>query len=100
LTTRSRVTTRSARCAPLRAPGRYNLYLGAAFDGSRLNKLYGKDLGHDEIVGVLTPLIESYVKERTDGERFGDFVIRQGHVAPTTSGADFHANLAPELDAA
>jgi sulfite reductase (NADPH) hemoprotein beta-component len=83
-----------------RTPGRYNLYLGAAFDGSRLNKLYGKDLNHDEIVGALTPLIGAYAKERADGERFGDFVIRKGHVAATTSGADFHANLAPELDAA
>jgi hypothetical protein len=27
-------------------------------------------------------------------------VIRKGHVAPTTSGADFHANLAEELNAA
>jgi sulfite reductase (NADPH) hemoprotein beta-component len=83
-----------------RAPGRYNLYLGAAFDGSRLNKLYGKDLDHDEIVAALTPLIATYAKERLDGERFGDFVIRKGHVAATTSGADFHANLAAELDAA
>jgi sulfite reductase (NADPH) hemoprotein beta-component len=83
-----------------RTPGRYNLYLGAAFDGSRLNKLYGKDLDHDEIVAALTPLIATYAKERLDGERFGDFVIRKGHVAATTSGADFHANLAAELDAA
>jgi sulfite reductase (NADPH) hemoprotein beta-component len=83
-----------------RTPGRYNLYLGAAFDGSRLNKLYGKDLNHDEIIAALTPLIASYAKERLDGERFGDFVIRQGYVAATTSGADFHANLAAELDAA
>ena len=64
-----------------RTPGRYNLYLGAAFDGSRLNKLYGKDLDHDEIVGALTPLIGAYAKERADGERFGDFVIRKGYVA-------------------
>ncbi|MGH6921471.1 MAG: sulfite reductase, partial [Geminicoccaceae bacterium] len=83
-----------------RAPGRYNLYLGAAFDGSRLNKLYGKDLDHAEIVGALTPLIASYAKERADGERFGDFVIRKGHVAATTSGTDFHSNLGPELSAA
>ena len=33
-----------------RAPGTYNLYLGAAFDGSRLNKLYRQDVGHDAIV--------------------------------------------------
>ena len=83
-----------------RTPGRYNLYLGAAFDGSRLNKLYGKDLNHDEIVSALTPLIGAYAKERADGERFGDFVIRKGYVAATTRGADFHADLAPELDAA
>jgi sulfite reductase (NADPH) hemoprotein beta-component len=45
-----------------RAPGKYNLYLGAAFDGSRLNKLYRQDIGHDEILAALTPLIERYSK--------------------------------------
>ncbi|MGH6903734.1 MAG: NADPH-dependent assimilatory sulfite reductase hemoprotein subunit [Geminicoccaceae bacterium] len=82
-----------------RTPGKYNLYLGAAFDGSRLNKLYRKDVGHDEIVATLTPLIERYARERETGERFGDFVIRKGYVAPTTSGRDFHANLGAELAA-
>jgi sulfite reductase (NADPH) hemoprotein beta-component len=80
-----------------RNPGKYNLYLGAAFDGSRLNKLYRKDVGHDEIVTALTPLIERYAKERAAGERFGDFVIRKGYVLPTTSGRDFHANLGAGL---
>jgi sulfite reductase (NADPH) hemoprotein beta-component len=83
-----------------RTPGKYNLYLGAAFDGSRLNKLYRKDVGHDEIVAALTPLIESYAGERLAGERFGDYVIRAGRVALTTAGLDFHANLAPDLRAA
>ncbi|HEX2310180.1 MAG TPA: NADPH-dependent assimilatory sulfite reductase hemoprotein subunit, partial [Vicinamibacterales bacterium] len=82
-----------------RSPGKYNLYLGAAFDGSRLNKLYRQDVGHDEIVAALTPLIERYAKERDDGERFGDFVIRKGYVAATTSGRDFHANLGADLAA-
>jgi sulfite reductase (NADPH) hemoprotein beta-component len=82
-----------------RTPGKYNLYLGAAFDGSRLNKLYRKDVEHDEIVAALTPLIEHYARERDAGERFGDFVIRKGYVAPTTSGRDFHANVSPELAA-
>jgi sulfite reductase (NADPH) hemoprotein beta-component len=79
-----------------RTPGKYNLYLGAAFDGSRLNKLYRQDVGHDEIVAALTPLLERYAKERHAGERFGDFVIRTGHIAPTTSGRDFHANVGQE----
>jgi sulfite reductase (NADPH) hemoprotein beta-component len=83
-----------------RSPGKYNLYLGAAFDGSRLNKLYRRDVGHEEIVAALAPLLESYAKERRAGERFGDFVIRAGHVAATTAGRDFHANLADELRAA
>jgi sulfite reductase (NADPH) hemoprotein beta-component len=82
-----------------RGPGKYHLYLGAAFDGSRLNKLYRKDVGHDEIVAALTPLIERYAKEREIGERFGDFTIRKGYVLPTTSGADFHANLGANLAA-
>jgi sulfite reductase (NADPH) hemoprotein beta-component len=82
-----------------RTPGKYNLYLGAAFDGSRLNKLYRKDLGHDEIVAALTPLIERYAREREAGERFGDFVIRKGCVAATTSGRNFHSNLNADLAA-
>ena len=39
-----------------KGPGRYNLYLGAAFDGSRLSKLYAEDLQHDEILARLDPL--------------------------------------------
>jgi sulfite reductase (NADPH) hemoprotein beta-component len=82
-----------------RTPGKYNLYLGAAFDGSRLNKLYRQDIGHGEIVATLTPLIERYAEERAAEERFGDFVIRTGYVLPTISGRDFHANLSSELAA-
>src|SRR5581483_4229255 len=36
-----------------RGPGRYNLYLGAAFDGSRMNKLYAEDLDDGGIVAAL-----------------------------------------------
>ncbi|MGI9498570.1 MAG: NADPH-dependent assimilatory sulfite reductase hemoprotein subunit [Geminicoccaceae bacterium] len=76
-----------------RAPGKYNLYLGAAFDGSRLNKLYRQDVGHDDIIAALTPLLEAYAKDRKKGERFGDFVIRQGYVAASGNGAAFHENV-------
>jgi sulfite reductase (NADPH) hemoprotein beta-component len=82
-----------------RGPGVYHLYLGASFEGTRLNKLYRRDVKHDEIVAALTPLIESYAKERLPAERFGDFVIRQGHVASTRTGRDFHANGATQLAA-
>ena len=74
-----------------RNPGKYNLYLGAAFDGSRLNKLYRQDVEDKEIVNVLRPLLASYAAERETGERFGDFMIRTGVVAATRNGPDFHA---------
>ncbi len=77
-----------------RAPGVYNLYLGAAFDGSRMNKLYRKDVDHDAILEALTPLIDAYARDRQDGERFGDFVIRAGFVAASGNGAAFHADVA------
>src|SRR6187551_1936051 len=75
-----------------KGPGRYNLYLGAAFDGSRMNKLYAEDLDHAGIVAALDPLFAAYVGGRQKGERFGDFAIRTGHIAASGNGADFHAN--------
>lgn len=63
-----------------RSPGKYNLYLGAGFAGDRLNKLYKENLGHEQIVAELKPVIEHYAKEREEGERFGDFTIRKGYV--------------------
>jgi sulfite reductase (NADPH) hemoprotein beta-component len=75
-----------------KGPGRYNLYLGGAFDGSRLSKLYAEDVTHDGIIAALDPLFAAYAKRRRKGERFGAFVIRAKHVAMTGNGADFHAN--------
>jgi len=80
-----------------RTPGIYNLYLGGALEGSRLNKLYQRDLDDDGIVAALAPLFESYAKDRQDGERFGDFILRTGIVQATRTGLDFHENLRPEL---
>ncbi|MGE9294039.1 MAG: NADPH-dependent assimilatory sulfite reductase hemoprotein subunit [Puniceicoccales bacterium] len=65
-----------------RSPGKYNLYLGAGFDGSRLNKLYKENVKEGEIVSVLKPIIESYAKHREEGEHFGDFTIRKDYVKP------------------
>jgi sulfite reductase (NADPH) hemoprotein beta-component len=78
-----------------KGPGRYNLYLGAAFDGSRLSKLYAEDLDHDGIVAALDPLFAAFAAGRERGEHFSDFVIRKGLIAPTTNGRDFHANVGP-----
>jgi sulfite reductase (NADPH) hemoprotein beta-component len=76
-----------------RAPGLYNLYLGAAFDGTRLNKLFAQDVTGDKAVALLAPLLHAYAKERRQGERFGDFVIRAGYVEPTLAGNRFHEGV-------
>jgi sulfite reductase (NADPH) hemoprotein beta-component len=76
-----------------RNPGLYNLYLGAAFDGSRLNKLVAQDVDKQRIVATLEPMLFRYAKERRKGERFGDFTIRVGYVNPTLAGNRFHADL-------
>ena len=50
-----------------KGPGRYNLYLGAAFDGSRMNKLYAEDLDHAGIVAALDPLFAAYAAGAAEG---------------------------------
>jgi sulfite reductase (NADPH) hemoprotein beta-component len=74
-----------------KAPGKYNMYLGAGFAGERLNKLYRENIGEEEILETLKPIIHRYAQEREIGEHFGDFVIRAGYVNEVLSGQDFHA---------
>ncbi|MBS4211004.1 assimilatory sulfite reductase (NADPH) hemoprotein subunit [Neobacillus rhizophilus] len=73
-----------------KAVGKYNMYLGAAFDGSRLNKMYRENIGEEEILKELRVLLSRYAKEREEGEYFGDFVIRAGIIKATTDGTNFH----------
>lgn len=64
-----------------KAPGRYNLMLGADHRGQRLNTLYRENITEAEIVEALDPLFARYAAERNDGEGFGDFLHRAGIVA-------------------
>ncbi|MGJ9458652.1 assimilatory sulfite reductase (NADPH) hemoprotein subunit [Oceanobacillus sp. CF4.6] len=73
-----------------KAPGKYNMYLGGAFNGSRLNKLYLENIGEEEILNALRPIFLRFAKERQQGEHFGDFVVRAGYVEEVLSGLDFH----------
>ncbi|MAH25395.1 MAG: NADPH-dependent assimilatory sulfite reductase hemoprotein subunit [Opitutae bacterium] len=73
-----------------KAPGKYNLYLGAGLDGMRLNKLYRPAIPHEEIISELRPVLEDFAKNRLENERFGDFCIRKEYVKETGQGSDFH----------
>jgi sulfite reductase (NADPH) hemoprotein beta-component len=73
-----------------KAPGKYNIYLGAGFHGERLNRLYKTSVKSEEIVAELAPIIKRYATERESGERFGDFCVRCGIVIPYEAGTNYH----------
>ncbi len=77
-----------------KAPGKYNMYLGAAFNGSRMNALYRPSVAFAQIPSIVAPVaaLRSCRWKRLPDERFGDFVIRVGIVAPTGTlrSVDFH----------
>ncbi len=65
-----------------KAPGRYNLMLGADHRGQRLNTLYRENVVEADILAALDPLFARYAGERVDDEGFGDFLVRSAVVAP------------------
>ncbi|WP_225876258.1 assimilatory sulfite reductase (NADPH) hemoprotein subunit [Lysobacter solisilvae (ex Woo and Kim 2020)] len=63
-----------------KAPGRYNLMLGASHKGTRLNTLYRENIDEAAIIKALDPLFAQYASGREAGEHFGDFLVRTGVV--------------------
>jgi len=64
-----------------RNPGRYNIHLGGAHDGSRIAQLYREDADEETILAILSPMFADYAKSRKKGEWFGDYVLRSGVLA-------------------
>jgi len=73
-----------------RAPGRYNLYLGAAFNGERLNKLVSDNVDEPAILEAVDGWFGRYAADRQPGERFGDFAVRSGLVAAVEHGREIN----------
>lgn len=67
-----------------RAPGRYDLRLGANFKGERLNVLYQQNIDEDAILEHLNGLFERYAAQRHQDEYFGDFLLRAEIIAQPT----------------
>lgn len=64
-----------------KAPGRYNLMLGADHRGQRLNTLYRENIDEAAILDALDPLLSDYATRRHVDEGFGDFLVRSGAVS-------------------
>ncbi|KAJ3784367.1 hypothetical protein GGU10DRAFT_357991 [Lentinula aff. detonsa] len=79
-----------------KAPGTYLMLLGGGFYGQRLNKIYRETVTEPEILDILRPMIKRYALERNDGEHFGDWTIRAGYIAATTSGKEWYDRMGGE----
>lgn len=89
------------------------MLLGGGYYGERLNKIYrgmcifliysihfsqfvSESVTEPEILSILRPMIKHYALERLPGERFGDFTIRAGYIAATTSGKEWYERAGGE----
>jgi sulfite reductase (NADPH) hemoprotein beta-component len=59
-----------------KGPGLYNLHLGAAFDGTRLNAMVRESVQEQAVLELLDELFREYAGGRQEGESFGDFLHR------------------------
>ncbi len=73
-----------------KAPGRYNLMLGADARGQRLNRLHRENVDEAQILATLDELFARYASERAEAEAFGDFLKRAGILA------DVHYKVIPD----
>ena len=63
--------------------------------GGRLNTLHRENIDEAQLLATLDPLFASYATQRTQGERFGDWLLRSGTVAsPTTHHRHIHIEVA------
>ena len=59
-----------------KAPGRYQVWLGADATGTRLNRVWKDMMKEADIETEFRPVLSRFAKERNTGERFGDWCDR------------------------
>jgi sulfite reductase (NADPH) hemoprotein beta-component len=59
-----------------KAPGRYQVWLGANATGTRLNRVWKDVMKEADIETEFRPVLARFVRERNPGERFGDWCDR------------------------
>jgi len=74
-----------------RAPGRYNLYLGASFNGDRLNRLVLDNADEAAILEAVDGWFARFGAESERGETFGNFAVRAGLVEAVEHGSEVNA---------
>ena len=60
------------------SPGKYNVYLGGDYEGTRLNTLFDELVQDEELPSLIGSLIDLYRENKKSGEQFGNFCNRMG----------------------
>lgn len=60
------------------SPGKYNIYLGGDYEGTRLNTLFDELVQDEELPALIGSLIDIYREKKNNGEQFGNFCRRIG----------------------
>ncbi|MEI6349481.1 MAG: NADPH-dependent assimilatory sulfite reductase hemoprotein subunit [Verrucomicrobiota bacterium] len=68
-----------------KAPGKYQVYFGGNKASTRLNRIWKETVKDEEIINELRPVFVRYAQERTEDERFGDWVERAIWTEETTA---------------
>ena len=71
-----------------KAPGRFNLHLGASYEGTRLNRMLLENADETQILGALDKLFEEYGANRITGEFLGDYFVRSQQSTATAEQRD------------
>ena len=58
--------------------GKYDVFLGGDFDGTRLNELYAHNVAYEEIPALLKGPLAAFAAEREEAEGFGNWCHRVG----------------------
>jgi sulfite reductase (NADPH) hemoprotein beta-component len=70
-----------------KGPGLYQLHLGAAFNGTRLNRLAREGVKEAELLELLDELFADYSGNAEPNEAFGDFILRSAVLQNRAEGA-------------
>ncbi|MPZ53586.1 MAG: NADPH-dependent assimilatory sulfite reductase hemoprotein subunit [Acidimicrobiia bacterium] len=65
-----------------RRKGAYDIHLGGAHDGTRLNRFVTGPVKTDDVAETLRPLLARYAASRNEGESFGNFFHRVEATVP------------------
>lgn len=58
--------------------GKYDIFLGGDFEGTRLNRLYASNVPLEEIPGLLRPALDAFRRERRPGQSLGEWCHQVG----------------------